>query len=205
MPSGGSEARPRSGCGSPMLPGSMAFLRACRQCSISGRHSCTIRSSCGWTRASIPCASSRDMLDAGKEARRRVLKNVQKRLTTGPTKMDYLGIEQLADMVSQFAFRLQRSVEEPILNFRHVVGKIAYSLSVLMRLASLMMFVVGIGLIENLISQTWFARQISWTEALKAAAAIGWIQIPLLVIAIIIIRRLLIRMGEPDRQPPSQN
>ena len=68
-----------------------------------------------------------------------------------------------------------------------------------------MMFVVGIGLIANLISQTWFARQISWTEALKAAAAIGWIQIPLLVIAIIIIRRLLIRMGEPDRQPPSQN
>ncbi len=140
---------------------------------------------------------------AGKEARRRVLKNVQKRLMTGPTKMDYLGIEQLADMVSQFVFRIQRSVEEPILNFRHVVGKIAYSLSVLMRLVYLMMFVVGIGLVANLISQTWFARQISWTEALEAAAAIGWIQIPLLIIAIVVIRRLLIRMGEPDRQPPS--
>ena len=71
--------------------------------------------------------------------------------------------------------------------------------------ADLMMFVVGIGLVANLISQRWFARQISWTETLEAAAAIGWVQIPLLIIAIVVIRRLLIRMGEPDRQPPSQN
>jgi hypothetical protein len=142
---------------------------------------------------------------AGKEARRRVLKNVRKRLCSGPTKMDYLGIEQLADVASQFAFRLQRRVEEPILNFRHVVGKIAYSLSVLMRLAYLMIFAVAIGLIANLISQRWFGRQLSWTEAVEVMTAIGWIQIPLLIIAIVVIRRLLIRMGQPDRQPPSQN
>jgi predicted unusual protein kinase regulating ubiquinone biosynthesis (AarF/ABC1/UbiB family) len=141
---------------------------------------------------------------AGKEARRRVRKQVEKRLT-GPTRMDYLGIEQLADIVSQFAFRLQRRVEEPILNFRHVVGKIAYSLSILMWLAYLMIFAVGIGLIANFISQRWFGREISWSDVLAAASAIGWIQIPLIIIAIVVIRRLLIRMAEPDRQPPSQN
>ena len=141
---------------------------------------------------------------AGKEARRRVVKYMQKRLT-GPTPTDYLGIEQLGDTVNQFAFRFQRRVEDPILNFRNVVGKIAYSLSVLMRIAYLMVFVVGVGLITDLISENWFGRQISWREILQKGAAIGWIQIPVLIGVLVIMRRLLVRMGEPDRQPPSQS
>jgi ubiquinone biosynthesis protein len=140
---------------------------------------------------------------AGKEARRRVVKYMQKRLT-GPTGTDYLGIEQLGDTVNQFAFKFQRRVEDPILNFRNVVGKIAYSLSVLMRIAYLMVFVVGVGLITDLISENWFGRQISWREILQKGAAMGWIQIPVLIGALVIMRRLLVRMGEPDRQPPSQ-
>jgi ubiquinone biosynthesis protein len=140
---------------------------------------------------------------AGKEARRRVVKYMRKRLT-GPTGTDYLGIEQLGDTVNQFAFRFQRRVEDPILNFRNVVGKIAYSLSVLMRIAYLMVFVVGVGLITDLISENWFGSQISWREILQKGATMGWIQIPVLIGALVIMRRLLVRMGEPDRQPPSQ-
>ena len=45
--------------------------------------------------------------------------------SAGPTDFDYLNLEQLADTTTQFRFNLQRSVEDPIINFANVIGKIS--------------------------------------------------------------------------------
>lgn len=137
---------------------------------------------------------------AGKDARRRVRKQARKRLF-GPTKMDYLRIEQFTDMASQFAFRLQRSVEDPIVHFKNIVGKIAYTLSMVLRLAYLAVTVVALALVAEFISERWFGRSISWSAILEMVASVGWFQLVLLLAALIIIRRVLLRMNEPDRRP----
>src|SRR5262245_34059865 len=139
---------------------------------------------------------------AGKDARRRVRKQVQKRIF-GPTNVDYLRIEQFADMATQFAFKLQRTVEDPIVHFRNIVGKIAYSLSMVLRLAYLAVTVVGIGVVAHFVARRWFGRQIDWSTVVETAASFGWLQILLLLAALVVIRRVLLRMNEPDRRPDS--
>ena len=61
---------------------------------------------------------------------KRIVKQARKRMY-GPTKIDYLRLEQMGDSAMQFLFRLQRSVEEPIVQFRNIVGKIAYGVSMM--------------------------------------------------------------------------
>jgi ubiquinone biosynthesis protein len=139
---------------------------------------------------------------AGKDARRRVRKHVKKRIY-GPTKLDYLRVEQLADMATQFAFKLQRSVEDPIVHFRNVVGKIAYSLSMLLRLTYVAVIVVGLAVAAEFVAERWFGRQIPWSAILEAAASVAWLQIILALAALVVLRRVLLRMNEPDKRPDS--
>jgi ubiquinone biosynthesis protein len=139
---------------------------------------------------------------AGKDARRRVRKHVKKRIY-GPTKLDYLRVEQLADMATQFAFKLQRSVEDPIVHFRNVVGKIAYSLSMLLRLTYVAVVVVGLAVAAEFVAKRWFGRQIPWSAILEAAASVAWLQIILALAALVVLRRVLLRMNEPDKRPDS--
>jgi ubiquinone biosynthesis protein len=141
---------------------------------------------------------------AGKDAKKRVLSLARKRVY-GPTDMDYIGIEQLADLANQFMFRLQHSVEDPIVHFRNIVGKIAYSLSMLLRVGYITLALIGLGLIARLAAERWFGKQISSWEMLEAVTSNLWLQIIVLLILIVIIRRILIRLNEPDQVPDSVN
>ena len=137
---------------------------------------------------------------AGNDARRRVRKQARKRLW-GPTKMDYLRIEQLADMAGQFAFRLQRSIEDPIVNFRNIVGKIAYSMSMLLRLCYLAAVVFGGAFLADFLARRWFGHSIPWSDIVDMAVSVGWLQIIVLVVALVILRHILLRLNEPDKKP----
>ncbi len=141
---------------------------------------------------------------AGKEARRRVRKYIEKRLD-GPTKADYLQIEQVADLASQFFFRFQRNVSEPIIQFRNIVGKIAYVMSVTLWLVYAGSAAVGLGLIAQFAAERWFRRPIPWFEILEWLTSFGWVQLLLLGVALIVMRRVLIRLSEPDRHPDYGN
>ena len=94
-------------------------------------------------------------------------------------------------------------MEDPIVHFRNMVGKIAYSLSMVLRLAYLAVAVVGIGVVADFVAQRWFGRQIDWSTVVETAASFGWLQILLLLAALVVIRRVLLRMNEPDRRPDS--
>ena len=138
--------------------------------------------------------------EAAKEARRRVQKSMGKRLL-GPTDMDYLNIEQVTDSAAQFIFQLQRNIENPIVHFRNIVGKIAYVASMLLRLGYLVAAGFGIALIADSISKRWYGREIDWPSILESATSFGWVQVILLLVGLVLIRRIVLRLGQPDSKP----
>ena len=72
---------------------------------------------------------------SAKEARLRVQKSFRER-RGGLTDMDYSTMEQFGDVFTQFFFQLQRNIENPIVQFRNIVGKIAYIASLLLSSAT---------------------------------------------------------------------
>ena len=139
---------------------------------------------------------------AGKEARERVKRGFRQRLG-GPTDMDYLQMEEFGDTLSQSFFQLQRSVENPIFQFKNVVGKVAYIASLVLKLGYLIAAAFGIGLIANTVARQWFGTEINWAPILERATTFGWVQLVLIVIVLIVIRRIVIRLNMPDTRPPS--
>ncbi len=139
---------------------------------------------------------------AGKEAKKRLRKQVQSRMK-GLKNNDYLEIEQVVDMATQFFFRIQQSVEDPIVQFRNIVGKLAYSMSLLVRLALFAGTVFLLALIAQFVLERWLHRDISWVGIIQWAASFDWIHLGALLLALVLMRRVLIRLNEPDRKPDS--
>jgi hypothetical protein len=134
---------------------------------------------------------------AAKEAGIRMKKKLKERLR-GPTDMDYMALEQLGDMTTQFFFQVQRNIENPIVHFRNIVGKIAYSISLLLKLAFLVGAGLGLAVLADAVSRRWLGRPIDWDSVVSAATSFGWLQIVLIVIALVLIRRIVIRLSLPD-------
>jgi predicted unusual protein kinase regulating ubiquinone biosynthesis (AarF/ABC1/UbiB family) len=138
--------------------------------------------------------------EVAKRARLRVRKKMKSRLT-GPTDVDYLQMEQFGDTVSQFLFNLERSVENPIVQFKAVIGKIAYISRLVLRLGYLVAAGFGIALLANVISTRWFGHEINWSAVLGRATTFGWVQLLLILLALVVIRRIVIRLSMPDSKP----
>jgi hypothetical protein len=134
---------------------------------------------------------------AAREARQRVLSSLRQR-RWGPTDMDYLRLEEFGDMVTQGVFQLQRSIENPIIHFKNIVGKIAYIVSLFFKLGFLIAALFGLGLIADAIAKRWFGYEIDWASALQRATAFGWFQLAVIAVILIVIRRIVIRLNLPD-------
>jgi ubiquinone biosynthesis protein len=141
--------------------------------------------------------------EAAKEARLRVQKNIRSRLR-GPTDMDYLQLEQIADVTTQFFFQLQRNIENPIIHFRNIVGKISYISSMFLRIGYWVAIVFGLAVLVDTITTRWFGRQIDWGSLMDAATSFGWFQLALIAVLLIIIRRIVIRLNMPDSKLPDR-
>jgi predicted unusual protein kinase regulating ubiquinone biosynthesis (AarF/ABC1/UbiB family) len=137
---------------------------------------------------------------AGKDARRRVRKQASKRMG-GPTRMDYLRLEQLGDAANQFVFRVQRNIEEPIVHFRNMVGKIAYAAAILLRLGALAVLVVGAAYTSDYMVWRWFHQEIAWSSVIDRITSSIWLSAAFVAMTLLLIRRVLIRVNEPDQKP----
>src|SRR5262245_10167920 len=135
--------------------------------------------------------------DRAKEARKRVKDGFKQRLR-GPTDMDYLQMEEAGDMLTLFFFQLQRNIENPIIHFRNVVGKIAYIASLFLKLGYLVGIGVVIGLIADTVSRRWLGHEIDWAPILERATSFGWVQLALIAVILVVIRRIVIRLNMPD-------
>jgi hypothetical protein len=72
---------------------------------------------------------------------------------------------------------------------------------VLLRLGYIGAAVIGAGLIANSVSMRWFDREIDWSWARQAVTSFGWIQLLLLAVLLVLIRRIVIRLSQPDTRP----
>ena len=114
--------------------------------------------------------------ESAKEARLRVQKSFRER-RGGLTDMDYANMEQFGDVITQFFFQLQRNIENPIVQFRNIVGKIAYIASLVLKFGYLIAAVIGIATIADAVSRNWFDYQIDWASILERATTFGWVQL----------------------------
>ena len=135
--------------------------------------------------------------EAGKEARERVKKTMKQRLR-GPTDLDYLQMEEFADMITQFFFQVQRNIETPIIHFKNIVGKIAYIASLVLKLGYFVAAAIGVGLVADAVARRWFGHEIEWHAMLERATTFGWIQLALIAVLLVLIRRIVIRLSLPD-------
>jgi hypothetical protein len=135
--------------------------------------------------------------ERAEEARERVKKSFKQRLW-GPTDMDYLQMEESADMMTLAFFQLQRNIETPIIHFKNVVGKLAYIASLFLKLGYFVGVAIGVGLLADVIARRWFGREIDWAPILEPVTTFGWVQLALIAILLVIIRRIVIRLSLPD-------
>lgn len=134
---------------------------------------------------------------AARQARLRVKARMKER-GRGITDMDYARMEEVGDAISQAFFQFQRNVENPIFNFRNIVGKIAYVVSLLLNLVFLAGAVIVIGLIVQVVARRWFEQEVDWWDWLGSLLSRGWVQLALVVVALVVIRRIVIRLNQPD-------
>ena len=83
--------------------------------------------------------------------------------------MDFVRIEQLADMVTQSAFSFQRRAEDPIPVFRSVVGKIASVFSMLLRIVYLALLGSFVAITSNEVAARLFLSQETVRTHLRTA------------------------------------
>jgi predicted unusual protein kinase regulating ubiquinone biosynthesis (AarF/ABC1/UbiB family) len=134
---------------------------------------------------------------AGRAARKRTHKQVRKRLG-GFTKMDYLRIEQGIDIANQFLFKLQRSVDIPVVEFRNITGKISYVMSLLIRVGYLGILGGAAAVIVDQVAKRLFGYTIDWAGLIETLMSYRLTQLILVVVALVLVRRVLIRLSEPD-------
>lgn len=135
--------------------------------------------------------------EAAKESRNRVVKGMEAR-RWGPTDMDFVQLEEFGDVLTQFLFRLQQNVENPIVRFRNIVGKIAYIFSLLLKVGVLVAATFALGYIADAISRRWFNYDIDWTSIYQQTMTFGWVQVVFVVTVFVIVRRIIIRLNVPD-------
>jgi ubiquinone biosynthesis protein len=135
--------------------------------------------------------------EAAVEARQRVKKSLRQR-RFGLTDMDYLRIEEFGDMMTQLVFQLQRNIENPIIHFRNIVGKIAYITGLVLKLGLFVGFAFCIGLIADFVSKQWFGQEIDWAQIFEHAKSFGWLQVTLIAVILLAVRRIILRLKLPD-------
>ena len=134
---------------------------------------------------------------AAREARQRVQKQMRRR-RWGLLDSDYEMLEQLNDLATQFAFQVQRNIENPIVHFRNIVGKIAYIASLVLKAGYLVAGAAGIALVVDSVSRRWFDQKIDWSRVVDQVTTVGWVQLAFILVVLVVIRRIVIRLSLPD-------
>jgi len=134
---------------------------------------------------------------AGRAARKRTQKLIYERLG-GLKRIDYLRVEQAFDTASQFLFKVQRSADIPIYQFRNIAGKISYITSLLLRLGFLGILAGGVAVIVDQVAQRLFGYTIVWSSTIESLMSDRFVQLILLIVAVVLIRRVMIRLNDPD-------
>src|SRR5204862_5200780 len=104
------------------------------------------------------------------------------------------------DVLTQFLFRLQQNVENPIVRFRNIVGKIAYIVSLLLKVGVLVAGAFALGYIADAVSRRWLNYDIDWASIYQQPTTFGWVQFVFILSVFVIVRWIIIRLNVPDQR-----
>ena len=119
----------------------------------------------------------------------------------GLTDSNYIALEQIADSSVQFFSRIQRKIEEPLVNFKNIAGKMAYAVTLLLRLFYVTVVLVGVAVVADSTSKARYGQGIDWAGMVEwAMSSSRWTQLAVLVLAMLLMRKLIGRLSLPDRR-----
>ena len=68
----------------------------------------------------------------------------------------------------------------------------------MLKLGYLVGAAVGIGLVTDTLARHWLGREIDWAQVFDVATTFGWVQLLLIAVVLVVIRRIVIRLNLPD-------
>jgi hypothetical protein len=142
--------------------------------------------------------------EIAKEAREHA-RNSAGKGSIGLSDTNYLALEQVADSSAQFFYKLLRGVEDPLVHFRNIVGKLSYTAVMLLRVGYLALAIAGVAALAGAISKGWFGHGVEWFALLLAVIFSNqWIALAAFVAVLVLIRHLVIRLNLPDKRVTSR-
>jgi ubiquinone biosynthesis protein len=142
--------------------------------------------------------------EIAKEAREHA-RNSAGKGSVGLSDTNYLALEQVADSSAQFFYKLLRGVEDPLVHFRNIVGKLSYTAVMLLRVGYLALAIAGVAALAGAISKGWFGHGVEWSALLLAVIFSNqWIALAAFVAVLVLIRHLVIRLNLPDKRVTSR-
>lgn len=135
---------------------------------------------------------------AGKRARKRVRKAVERRVRKGLRSQDYVRIETIWDMVNQIQQRTQHFLDSPEHRFSAMLGKAAFGVSIVLRVATLAVLAHLIAIAVHAAYNKWTGAQIDVWTSFKAMLATHSYQFVVALFLFVILRKALMRVEDVD-------
>jgi hypothetical protein len=79
-----------------------------------------------------------------------------------------------------------------------MAGKISYIASLLLRVGFLGVFAGGIGVIVDQVAARLLGYNIEWSSSIEAMMSNRLAQVISLIVAVVVVRRVIIRLNDPD-------
>jgi len=134
--------------------------------------------------------------DAGKQARKRVRKSIRRRLSKGLVPNDYLAVEKTMDTAFRLMYRVQRFLDNPALKLPYMVEKWVYAATTLIRFAVLAGILTGTALAAVAAARWVAGEDVNLSQAARQVASNAWLQVVVLFLALLNLRKVLIRLSD---------
>ena len=136
----------------------------------------------------------------GMRSKKRMLKQMKKRIVHGPTNEDYQKVEELMRMGNQILARIQHVLDVPQHSFASVIGKAAYAASMILYMLLFFGGVHFIAIVCITMYMNWTGQQIVMSEAFWWLTGQTPYQLIMLAMGAIILRKTILRFGDIDVQ-----
>ena len=134
--------------------------------------------------------------DAGKQARKRVRQSVRRRFSRGLAPTDYMAFETTMDTAFRLAYRVQRFLDHPAVKFPYMVEKWVYAASTLIRFAVLAGTLIAAAVAGVAGARLLAGHDVNLPEAARQVASNGWLQLLVLFLALLNLRKVLARLSD---------
>lgn len=136
---------------------------------------------------------------AGKKVRKRMHKKLKRTITRGIDPKLYLQAEQLIDTGQRFLFRIQRFLGSPPLQFKFLISKGYYGLSVILKLMMILIGITGLIVFSITAKDILAGQEPNLIQITRDLILLnGWYQIFVAVASFLGLRRILFRFDDVD-------